>query len=82
MDENTNNYFRSKINLITQTDVLEFVRLAEECQGKVYVENAGSELRISAKSILGVKMASIEWSDLYAVYDDELFTSKILRFII
>ena len=66
--------------LVTQSDVLEFISLASQSDGEVYIEDGSGKFRISGKSILGVKMASVEWNDLYAVYSDTSFSSKIYKF--
>ena len=78
--EELNNMSRMKIELVTQSDVLDFMNIASEAKGEVYVENGTGVLRISAKSILGVKMASVEWDDLYAVYSDPSISTKLFRF--
>ena len=75
-----NNMSRMKIELVTQSDVLEFINIASEAEGEVYVENSTGILRISAKSILGVKMASVEWGDLYVAYSDPSISSKLFKF--
>ena len=74
------NMNRMKIELVTQTDVLEFMNIASQSSGEVYIEDGSGNLRISAKSILGVKMASVEWSDLYAVYSDNDISTKLFKF--
>ena len=74
------NMNRMKIELVTQTDVLEFMTIASQAEGEVYIEDGTGNLRISAKSILGVKMASVEWNDLYAVYSDPNISSKIFKY--
>ena len=71
---------RMKIELVTQTDVLDFMSIASKAEGEVYIEDGSGNLRISAKSILGVKMASVEWDDLYAVYSDPNISTKLFRF--
>ena len=71
---------RMKIELVTQNDVLEFMNIANEADSEVYVEDGSGNLRISARSILGVKMASVEWSDLYAVYSDTSISTKLFKF--
>jgi hypothetical protein len=74
------NMSRMKIELVTQNDVLEFMNIASQAEGEVYVEDGTGHLRISAKSILGVKMASVEWNDLYAVYSDPSVSTKLFKF--
>lgn len=74
------NLKRMPIELVTQKDVTEFINIASDCPTEVYIEDGSGNLRISGKSILGVKMASIEWKDLYAVYSDDLIATKLMRF--
>lgn len=71
---------RMRIELVTQSDVLEFMQIATEAKGEVYIEDGSGNLRISGKSILGVKMASVEWNDLYAVYSDSTISTKLYKF--
>lgn len=71
---------RMKVELVTQNDVLEFMNIANEANSEVYLEDGSGNLRISARSILGVKMASVEWSDLYAVYSDTSISTKLFKF--
>lgn len=74
------NMSRMKIELVTHSDVLEFINIANEADGEVYVEDGTGRLRISAKSILGVKMAFVEWNDLYVVYSDPNISTKLFKF--
>lgn len=62
---------RAKVNLITDTDVRRFVEIATLSLQPVYLTDADHKLVVSAKSILGVKYAHIEWTDLYAESEDE-----------
>ena len=75
-----NDMSKMKIDLVTQSDVLEFINVANEAEGEVYVEDETGILRISAKSILGVKMASVEWGNLYVVYSDPTISTKLFKF--
>ena len=77
---NLNNMSKMKIELVTQSDVLEFIEIATEAEGEVYLEDASGTLRISGKSILGVKMASVEWNDLYVRYSDPNISTKLFKF--
>ena len=56
-----------KIELVTNSDVLEFNRIASKCEGKVYIVNKNK--RLSAKSFLGVHLAKIAWDEIYVESD-------------
>lgn len=62
---------RARVNLITDTDVRRFVEVATLSLHPVYLTDTDHKLVVSAKSILGVKYAHIEWADLYAESEDE-----------
>lgn len=64
---------RHKINLITESDVLKFVRIATSIKEPVYLTNADRVLIVSAKSILGVKYSQVEWDDLYIECEKDLY---------
>ncbi len=70
-----------QIRLDTMQDCTDFVAAVTKCQGKVYLMDASNEFRIDSKSQLGVMMATAEWSELYAVSDEEI-AGLISKFII
>ena len=71
---------KMRIELVTQNDVLELINVANQSNSEVYIEDGSGHLRISAKSILGVKMAQVEWNDLYVVYSDTTISTKLHKF--
>ena len=64
---------RYKINLITQTDALEFVNIATKVQEDVYLTNGDHRFIVNAKSLLGVRYGQIEWNDLYVECEKDLY---------
>jgi hypothetical protein len=62
---------RAKVNLITDRDVHRFVELSYKSEYPVFLTDENHVLVVSAKSILGVKYATIEWTELYAESEDE-----------
>lgn len=70
-----------QIKLDTTQDCTDFVKAVSRCKGKVYIIDKNDEYRIDSKSQLGVMMAHAEWSELYAVSDEEI-TGLIQKFIV
>ena len=72
---------RYQVQLDTMQDCHEFVGAVTKCPGKVYLVDANNEFRVDSKSQLGVMMATAEWSELYAVSDEEI-AGLIGKFIV
>lgn len=72
---------RYQVRLDTMQDCNDFVAAVTQCAGKVYLMDANNEFRVDSKSQLGVMMATAEWSELYAVSDEEIM-GLISRFIV
>lgn len=68
-----------KIELNTLTDIREFVDIVSdpEIQGDIKLTD-GNSYTTNARSLLGA-MASVEWSELYCVSDEDIYT-KIQKF--
>ena len=60
-----------KIELVTNSDVLEFNRIATQFHGKVYLVNGNK--RLNAKSFLGVHLAKIAWDEIYIESDENCY---------
>lgn len=70
---------KHKIELITTSDIVEFVRIASAVNGSVkLIDDSG--FCVNGKSLLGA-MATVEWSSLYCVSDEDIY-SKIQRFCV
>jgi len=55
--------YRHKIELVTNSDVEEFNRLAVRQKSDVFL--VGPNMKINAKSFIGVHLARVSWEDLY-----------------
>lgn len=71
---------RVKINLDTQTSVLELVNIASKIEEDVFITDKDHKLIVSAKSILGARYAQIEWHDLYLECEKDIYR-EITEFI-
>ncbi|HIQ62537.1 MAG TPA: HPr family phosphocarrier protein [Candidatus Avichristensenella intestinipullorum] len=71
---------RLKINLETQTDVLEFCKIASNLDGDIRVvgHDHGQECSVNAKSLLGL-LYSTTWNDIWCVSDNDIY-SHISKF--
>jgi hypothetical protein len=56
---------KNRIELITLTDVKEFVDAAMSIDGDVYLVDNKRKYRVSAKSIIGVLLSQSEWASTY-----------------
>lgn len=70
---------RHKIELVTTADIVEFVNIATGETGSVkLVDDTG--FCVNGKSLLGA-MATVEWSSLYCVSENDIY-SKISKFCV
>lgn len=65
--------YRYKIELVTNSDVVEFVKIAAAENGIVKLID-GNEFCVNGKSLLGA-MATIEWGSLYCVAENDIYSS-------
>lgn len=72
---------RIKVNLITQTDIKDFVGIATTIPIPVYLED-GTTYRVNAKSLIGVMYGSIEFNHLYVMSEYEHLETKFNRFLV
>ena len=65
---------KMKINLDTQSDVLEFCKLVSGVEGEVRVvgTDGGQKVSVNAKSLLGL-LYSQTWNDLWCESDKDLY---------
>ena len=54
--------FRYRIELVTNTDVLDFCKTASKLRGDVFL--VGPNMKLNAKSFLGIHVARISWNKL------------------
>ena len=69
---------RVRVALETMSDATEMVRIATQIKEPVFL--AGSDFRVSAKSLLGA-LCSMEWDELWCECDKDIY-SKISKFVI
>lgn len=68
-----------KIELITTSDIVNFTKIASEETGSVkLIDDTG--FCVNGKSLLGA-MATVEWSSLYCVSENDIYT-KISKFCV
>lgn len=73
----------NKIQVIldTQTDVLEFVNIANTINEDVFLEDSTS-FRANAKSILGVMYGMSEFKELHVLSEYNNLSSKFRKFMV
>ena len=71
--------YRNKIELVTTSDIMEFVRIATEETGDVKLID-GNGFCVNGKSLLGA-MATVEWKSLYCESDNDIY-AKIEKFCV
>ena len=70
-----------KVILDTQTDVREFVNIANSIDSSVYLED-DTGFRVDAKSLLGVMYGISEFESLYVLSDYEHISTKFNKFMV
>ena len=70
-----------KVILDTQSDIREFVNIANTIDEEVYLED-GTGFRVNGKSLLGAMYGTSEFNDLYVLSDNQHISSKFIKFII
>jgi len=81
MNQNlTSTLYRHKIELVTVSDIRDFVAIAGKCKGKVMLR-CSDDFCINAKSLLGVMLAKkMQWNDLTLLTETDCY-SDFKRFI-
>ena len=70
-----------KVVLDTQTDIREFVNIANTIVEEVHLED-GTGFKVNGKSLLGAMYGTTEFKDLYVVSDNDTIATKFLKFIV
>lgn len=72
-----------KVVIDTQSDVSEFVRIANTYPEttQVYLED-GTGFRANAKSLMGVMYGKFEFKNLYVISEDSTISTKFMKFIV
>jgi len=76
---NVQKKYRYRIELVTNSDVIEFNKIASGLRGDVML--VGENMKINAKSLLGTHLARISWDELYVETDFDSYSS-FSKFII
>ena len=73
----------NKVRVIidTQSDVVEFVNIANTIEEDVFLED-GKQFRANAKSLMGVMYGKFEFKELWVLSDHEMLSSKFVKFMI
>ena len=81
MNQNlTSTLYRHKIELVTVSDIRDFVAIAGKCKGKVMLR-CSDDFCINAKSLLGVMLAKrMQWNDLTLLTETDCY-HEFKRFI-
>ncbi len=67
---------RMKINLDTQSDVLEFCKIVSDLPGEVRIVGMdnGQQVSVNAKSLLGL-LYSQTWNDIWCESENDIYSS-------
>jgi hypothetical protein len=67
---------KMKINLETQSDVLEFCKIVSALQGDVRIVgmDGGQQVSVNAKSLLGL-LYSQTWNDIWCEAENDIYSS-------
>ena len=71
---------KNKINLVTMTDITEFVRICEGIEGRIELFCGKNGYRVNARSILGC-LAALEFDEMWIDSDEDIY-DKIEKFIV
>lgn len=69
-----------RIQLITHTDVTDFVTIANSIPEEVYLEDGEGRLRVVGKSMLGVICAKYDFRELWVKSDSPHLATKFMKF--
>lgn len=67
-----------RVNLVTMTDVVDFVRIATSIPETVYL--TGHDVRVRANSLLGAAY-TIEWEETWCECERDIY-SKIEKYVV
>lgn len=73
---------RNKICLLGMKDIQEFLSIIANIDGKIEVFNPNNGHRVSGRSLLGLIMASTEWSGDTWIESEEDIYDAIEKFIV
>lgn len=70
-----------RVILDTQSDVREFVNIANTIEENVYLED-NTNFRADAKSMMGVMYGKFEFKELWVLSECESLSNKFIKFMI
>ncbi len=79
MEKENKQKFKHKIELVTISDIEEFVKIVSDKPGNVMLID-GNGFCVSGKSLLGAA-AAVEWASLYCISDEDIY-SDIQKFCV
>ena len=66
---------RVRIELETMTDINEFCAAVAPVTADIYLADNSHKFKVNAKSVLGLMLAKMEWSDgIYCECDEDIYT--------
>lgn len=68
-----------RIRLDTQSDIAEFVNIANTIDESVTIED-GKNYRVNGKSLMGVMYGTSDFREIYVLSDYENLTSKFMNY--
>ena len=71
---------RNKINLVTMTDITEFVKICEGIEGRIELFCGKNGYRVNARSMLGC-LAALEFDEIRIDSDKDIY-DQIEKFIV
>lgn len=72
--------FRNRINLVTMSDVNDFSAAIAKVPGRILLTDDNG-CSVSARSQLGLALASLEWDAVYVISETDI-ASSIMKWII
>lgn len=73
---------RYKIQMITLTDIHNFINSVSKLEGNVVLENEQGTYRLSAKSFLGAMAAVEDWGDIWVSSEDTNLYNAVKDFVV
>jgi hypothetical protein len=70
-----------RVRLDTQSDIAEFVNIANTIDEDVIIED-GKNYKVNGKSLIGVMYGTSDFREIYVLSDYENLTSKFIKFVI
>lgn len=56
---------KNRIELVTMTDVIEFVNAVSQVDGEVYLIDKNRKFKVNAKSVIGCLLSQAEWEETW-----------------